>query len=70
MAGSALSIDRNGAFPPVGRGLPAMTFDAGAGAIQIVSGWTALGTEAGRKTKINLGIMRSSQMADETAVPH
>ena len=66
MTGGALGINRNAAAPPVGRGLAAMTFNAGTGAVQVVSGRTALGIKGGRETEINLGVMTSSQMADRT----
>ena len=53
MTGSTLGIDINGTGQPVRRGLAAMTFVAGAGAVPVVSGRTALGVETGREAKIS-----------------
>jgi hypothetical protein len=47
--------------------MEAMTLNARAGAVQIVSGRATLCIEAGREAKIHLGIMCSPIMAGTTA---
>jgi len=59
MTGSTLRIDVYGADPPVGRGLAAVTLDAGAGTVTVIRSRAALGIKAGRETEIRSAVLMS-----------